>query len=36
MTDLPAGTPIPEEPSEAEVLTPEPVADGGEPDAIAS
>src|SRR6266542_3497690 len=36
MTDLPAGTPIPEEPSEAEVLTPEPVADGGETDAIAS
>jgi len=36
ITDLPAGTPIPEEPAEAEVLTPEPVADGGEPDAIAS
>src|SRR6266496_2683976 len=37
MTDLPAGTPIPEEPAEAEVLTPEPLpADGGETDALAS
>ena len=36
ITDLPAGVPIPEEPAEAEVLTPEPVADGGERDALAS
>jgi hypothetical protein len=37
ITDLPAGTPIPEEPAEAEVLTPDPpVAEEGETDAIAS
>jgi len=37
ITDLPAGTPVPEEPEETEVLTPEPLpADGGETDAIAS
>jgi len=35
ITDLPAGTPVPEEPSESEVLTPDPDI-GGEPDAIAS
>jgi hypothetical protein len=28
MTDLPAGTPVPEEPAESEVQTPEPGADG--------
>ena len=35
ITDLPAGTPVPEEPSESEVLTPDPDI-RGEPDAIAS
>jgi len=35
ITDLPAGTPVPEEPSESEVLTPNPDV-GGETDAIAS
>ena len=35
ITDLPAGTPIPEEPAEAEILTPDPDV-GGETDAIAS
>jgi hypothetical protein len=37
ITDLPAGAPMPEEPEEAEVLTPEPPAtEEGETDAIAS
>jgi len=35
VTDLPAGTPMPEEPEESEVLTPDPDV-GGETDAIAS
>ncbi len=35
ITDLPAGTPVPDEPSESEVLTPDPDV-GGETDAIAS
>ena len=35
ITDLSAGTPVPEEPSETEVLTPDPDV-GGETDAIAS
>jgi hypothetical protein len=35
ITDLPAGTPAPDEPSDAEVLTPDPDV-GGETDAIAS
>ena len=35
ITDLPAGTPMPDEPEEAEVRTPNPDV-GGETDAIAS
>ena len=35
ITDLPAGVPLPEEPTDADVLTPDPDV-GGEPDAIAS
>ena len=35
LTDLPAGMPIPEEPTEVEILTPDPVV-GGESDALAS
>jgi hypothetical protein len=37
VTDLPAATPIPDEPAESEVRTPDPeTGDGGEADAIAS
>ena len=35
ITDLPAGIPLPEEPTDADVLTPDPDV-GGETDAIAS
>jgi hypothetical protein len=35
ITDLPAGIPLPEEPRDADVLTPDPDV-GGETDAIAS
>jgi hypothetical protein len=35
ITDLPAGIPLPEEPTDADVLTPNPDV-GGESDAIAS
>ena len=35
ITDLPAGVPLPEEPTDADVLTPDPGV-GGETDAIAS